>query len=80
MNVPDSSEEILMDIFSAIFRCFIKSRPFKKEILELAENNAVVSATLSIYQQIQNELLPTPAKSHYIFNLRDVSKVFQGVL
>lgn len=42
MNVPDSSEEILMDIFSAIFRCFIKSRPFKKEILELAENNSVV--------------------------------------
>jgi len=49
MNVPDSSEEILMDIFSAIFRNFIKSRPFKKEIIELAENNSVVSATLSIY-------------------------------
>lgn len=39
----------------------------------------LVGATIDIYRAIQKELLPTPAKSHYTYNLRDLSKVFQGV-
>ena len=40
----------------------------------------LVHSTTAMYNTITTELLPTPAKSHYTFNLRDLSKVFQGML
>eukprot|EP00947_MAST-08B_sp_MAST-8B-sp1_P002409 g2409.t1 len=40
----------------------------------------MVASTIDIYENISHQLLPTPAKSHYTFNLRDLAKVFQGVL
>lgn len=39
----------------------------------------IVSSTVQLFLQLTVELLPTPAKSHYTFNLRDVSKVFQAI-
>ena len=35
----------------------------------------MVFATLSVFFAISSKLLPTPAKSHYTFNLKDVNKV-----
>uniref|UniRef100_A0A8C4W521 Dynein axonemal heavy chain 1 n=1 Tax=Gopherus evgoodei TaxID=1825980 RepID=A0A8C4W521_9SAUR len=43
-------------------------------------NEPLVDATIRVYSTITSQLLPTPAKSHYTFNLRDLSKVFQGML
>jgi dynein heavy chain len=32
---------------------------------------------MEVYATIRTSLLPTPAKSHYLYNMRDLSKVFQ---
>lgn len=39
----------------------------------------IVSNTISIYIATIKAFRPTPAKSHYTYNLRDVSKIFQGI-
>lgn len=40
----------------------------------------IVETTLKVFTITCSEMLPTPNKFHYTFNLRDLSKVFQGVL
>lgn len=64
-----------MSIFSQILR----SWTIKNENLETIRQ-PILQITLDIYKTIITDLLPTPAKTHYTFNLRDLSKVFQGIL
>lgn len=51
---------------------------FSNDVSDLGDS--MVTAAVDIYERIAEDLLPTPAKSHYVFNLRDLSKCVQGVL
>jgi len=62
-------------IFSKIVNKFLGS--FQEEVS--ASVQKLVDSTQIVYQGVQTALRPTPNKSHYTFNLRDMSKIFQGV-
>ncbi|RZF48033.1 hypothetical protein LSTR_LSTR002099 [Laodelphax striatellus] len=74
--VRSPDENNLKVIFRSILRGFLED--FSRPITESADS--IVNAAIEIYRRIAEDLLPTPTKSHYIFNLRDLSKCIQGVL
>lgn len=76
MLIPPPNEAALKQIFKSIMKGFLDD--FSQQVMELGE--PMVNAAVEIYQRIEEDLLPTPAKSHYVFNLRDLSKCIQGVL
>ena len=67
--------DALGHIFSTITTWFLSR--FNSACRMLTPN--LVAASVSLYHTLSETLLPTPAKSHYTFNLRDLSKVFQGI-
>ena len=46
-------------------------------VQELAK--PITDATIELYQRIVRDLPPTPSKFHYIFNLRDLSRIYHGL-
>lgn len=71
------SNESLNYIFNNVMEwLFISNNnpSFSKPIEGMKDS--LVATTIYIYENISSKFRPTPAKSHYTYNLRDVSKVF----
>lgn len=41
---------------------------------------SLTSITLELYSAVLEKLPPTPSRFHYVFNLRDLSRVYEGLL
>ena len=77
LGITEFEEATLKRIFSDVTDWWNRRSRNADSVRDLA--GALVDATVETYTEIQKALLPTPSKSHYTFNLRDLSKVFQGL-
>ena len=77
LSFTDMSDTSCVRIFDTILGATLQ-KSFSPEVAELSK--PLTEATIAIYNTVRADLLPTPAKSHYTFNLRDLARVFQGLL
>lgn len=77
INFTFPSEAQVRRIFQNILSHKFLTQDFDDQIKQISETLAY--ATINLYNSIAENFLPTPAKSHYMFNMRDINKVIQGV-
>ena len=65
-------------IFRRLLEWHFAKPGFDKTFKDLS--SSFVDATSNVYYKAMETLLPTPAKSHYLFNLRDFSRVIGGMM
>ncbi|XP_060805314.1 dynein axonemal heavy chain 8 [Amyelois transitella] len=65
-------------IFETISAGYFCKTRFDKKIVDFMPR--LVPVTRIIWQQTKVKMLPTPAKFHYVFNLRDLSRIWEGIL
>lgn len=76
INMTFPSDSQIKRIFGTMISQ--KLQDFEEEVKPIGDT--VTQATLEVYQAVVAKFLPTPTKIHYLFNLRDISKIFQGML
>ena len=78
LALPQPSVRSLQHIYQVQLGRFLENHDFLPDVKELM--TPLVSASIAIYFKMCVNMLPTPAKSHYTFNLRDLSKVYRSLL
>ncbi|KAI9223372.1 dynein heavy chain and region D6 of dynein motor-domain-containing protein [Blastocladiella britannica] len=76
-NIAFPSATSLVSIYSSILQGHLQPT-FARDVQALVD--PLTQLTLKLYKYVVDTLLPTPSKFHYIFNLRDISRIYEGCL
>ena len=76
LNMTFPNESQIKRIFGSMINQ--KLQEFEEDIKPLG--TPITQATIDVYNYVSVRFLPTPTKMHYLFNMRDMAKVYQGML
>lgn len=78
LSMPDPSAKSLFNIYQVHLGRFFGGNEFNIDIKSCLLS--LVSSSIVMFYRILLNMLPTPTKSHYVFNLRDLSKLVKGLM
>ena len=76
ISINEFDDETNKLIFRQLLDWHFEAKGFDSSFKALS--SSVVNATSVVYNNAIQNLLPTPTKSHYLFNLRDFARVIAG--
>ncbi|KAK4876213.1 hypothetical protein RN001_012635 [Aquatica leii] len=76
INMTFPSESQIIRIFGTMLAQHLSGFPEEVKVV----GQEITIASIDLYNNVVSKMLPTPNKIHYLFNLRDISKIFQGLL
>eukprot|EP00756_Hemistasia_phaeocysticola_P021124 Hpha_TRINITY_DN15757_c2_g7::TRINITY_DN15757_c2_g7_i2::g.37596::m.37596/K10408/DNAH; dynein heavy chain, axonemal len=78
-NITFPSDDSLNSIYTQILNRHVGEFPQDVQDRLMPSVPKMCGLTMDVYKLLIKTLPPTPAKFHYIFNLRDLSRVFEGM-
>lgn len=76
INLQFPLESTLKHIYGSILKGHLLVFPSKVQ----AVADVIIAMTLDLFKIATVELPPTPSRFHYIFNLKDLSRTYDGIL
>jgi len=77
INMTSPSQRSIENIYGKILEVLFNPKRYSSEVINM--KNLLIDSTITLWEQVKRRLLPTPAKFHYVFNIRELSRVFQGI-
>ncbi|NXG00742.1 DYH9 protein, partial [Sakesphorus luctuosus] len=78
LALSNPEQGALARIYSTILVQHLRSESFSEAVQKSAQQ--LIALALGLHRRVATTFLPTAVKFHYVFNLRDFSNIFQGLL